>query len=193
MWYMSSTSATDPRQALLDRVLTDVSTHGLADRSMRDIAAAIGSSHRMLNYHFGSRDGLVAAIVTEVELGQRRQMRDLATGSDDAATIMRDLWAEVSSPPLRPFVHLFFEALTQALHRRPGTEGFLEALTDGWIDDAAGIVTTLGAGGTMSGDRAQLRLGVAVMRGLLIDVLAQDDATDATDAFERFLELLDGS
>ena len=33
---------------------------GIADLSLRELAAAIGTSHRMLLYHFGSREGLLA-------------------------------------------------------------------------------------------------------------------------------------
>ena len=183
----------DPRRDLLERVMHEVALHGLADRSLRDIGTAIGSSHRMLHYHFGSRDGLVAAIVAEMEPQQRRQLRDLATTTDDPSEIMRQVWSETSSPPLRPFVRLFFEALTQALAERPGTEGFLESLTDGWLDDGAEITAQLSlADGPMS-DRVDLRLGVAVTRGLLIDVLASGDAGPATEAYERFIELVEQS
>ena len=62
----------DARAELLDRVVADVAEHGLTDRSLRDIAAAVGTSHRMLLYHFGSRQGLVAAIVQSVEAAQRQ-------------------------------------------------------------------------------------------------------------------------
>ena len=59
------------RDELLERIVTEVATHGLADRSMRELAAGVGSSHRMLLYHFGARDGLVAAIVAATEAAQR--------------------------------------------------------------------------------------------------------------------------
>ena len=39
------------------------------------LAAAIGTSHRMLIYHFGSREGLVAAIVASVEAPQESSSR----------------------------------------------------------------------------------------------------------------------
>ncbi|MEZ5140174.1 MAG: hypothetical protein R2711_15805 [Acidimicrobiales bacterium] len=43
------------RRELLDRVLAHVAEQGLSDRSLRDLATAVGTSHRMLLYHFGSR------------------------------------------------------------------------------------------------------------------------------------------
>src|SRR6476620_12522525 len=105
----------DARDDLLERVLPEVAADGLADRSMREIATAIGSSHRMLLYHFGSRDGLVAAIVAATEAAQRDRLRELATTTDSPAELVRRLWASVAAPELRPFVRLFFETLaTQA-------------------------------------------------------------------------------
>ena len=38
--------------------------HGVADLSLRGLAAAIGTSHRMLIYHFDSKAGLLDDIVT---------------------------------------------------------------------------------------------------------------------------------
>src|SRR3954465_12839216 len=105
----------DARDDLLERVLTEVAANGLTDRSMRELATAVGSSHRMLLYHFGSRDGLVAAIVDAGGAAQRETPRGLAPAAHPPADLVRRLWAQVSSPELRPFVRLFFETLaTQA-------------------------------------------------------------------------------
>ena len=168
------------RDELLERIVAEVATNGLADRSMRELAAGVGSSHRMLLYHFGSRDGLVAAIVAATEAAQRDALRELATGTDSPADLVRGLWARVSAPELRPFVRLFFETLaTQA--RTPG------AATDptaDWLD----TVHDLGPVADGSDD-TDTRLGIAVVRGLLVDVLATGDVDAATAALERYLEL----
>ena len=55
------------RDALLRRVVAAAADGGLARRSLRDLAAHVGTSHRMLIHHFGSRDGLLAAVVDAVE------------------------------------------------------------------------------------------------------------------------------
>jgi AcrR family transcriptional regulator len=44
---------------------------GIADLSLRELAAAIGTSHRRLLYHFGSREGLLVAIARAVEEAER--------------------------------------------------------------------------------------------------------------------------
>ncbi len=161
---------------LLERLVDEVSANGLADRSLRQMADAIGSSHRMLHYHFGSRAGLVTAIVDRTEAAQRKLLSQLAEDATDAADLIRSLWHQVSSPELRPFVRLFFECVAVT-----GGEG----LTDPWIELSLSVSERLG----LSASQDDLRLGVAVTRGLLIDVLATDDAGPATRSLERYLEL----
>ena len=53
----------DRREELLDQVADHVLEHGLIGLTLRPVAAAIGTSDRMLIYHFGSRDALVSAVV----------------------------------------------------------------------------------------------------------------------------------
>ena len=169
----------DARAQLLDRVVADVAEHGLTDRSLRDIAAAVGTSHRMLLYHFGSREGLVAAIVQSVEAAQRQLLRELAADTSDPAVLVLALWHRVSSPELRPFVRLFFESLAASA----GSDATPD-LTSPWLDEAANLIAVAG----IDADAVDVRLGIALTRGLLIDVLMTGDVEPATAALQRFLE-----
>lgn len=166
----------DARSELLARVIDDVAANGLADRSLRDIAAAVGSSHRMLHYHFGSRTGLVTAIVEAVESTQRELLLEMSAEATDARELTMALWNRVSSPEMRPFVRLFFECVAAT-----GGEG----LTDPWLSVSADASAAVGA--EVSVD--ELRLGVAVSRGLLIDVLASGETEPATRAMELFVDM----
>lgn len=173
----------EARAQLLARVMAHVADTGLSDVSLREIADAVGTSHRMLNYHFGGRDGLVAAIVATMEAQQREALQELAEGASSPAEVVRAQWAALSRPEVAPFVRLFFEVLALALHGRPGTEGFLEGLTQPWIEVGGEVAERIGA----DVDTAELRLGIAVMRGLLVDALASGDVDAAGEALERFL------
>lgn len=167
---------TTARSTLLERVMEEVAANGLADRSLREVAESAGTSHRMLLYHFGSRAGLVAAIVESVESSQRDLLVQLATSSSDAAELVISLWHQVSSPQMLPFVRLFFECVAAT-----GGEG----LTDPWLQDSESVTEILG----VDLDHDEIRLGIAVTRGLLIDVLATGDAAAATRSLERFVEM----
>jgi AcrR family transcriptional regulator len=169
---------TDARTVLLDRIVGEVGEHGLADRSLRDLARATGTSHRMLLYHFGSREGLVAALVARIEADQRALLVEMAGSADDVAALVMAMWRQVSSPELRPFVRLFFECVAIT-----GGDG----LTDEWLDVAGGAAAGIG----LQTDPDELRLAVAVTRGLLIDVLSTGDTAAATRSLERFLTMWD--
>lgn len=176
----------DPRRALLHTIIDEIAANGLSETSLRELADAVGTSHRMLNYHFGGRAGLVAAVVSENESRQRQLLSTLADGTGGPADVVRSQWTVLADPAMIPHVKLFFELLALALHRRPGTEGFLETLTEPWLDTAFEVaVQRLG----YEPDRAELRLGVAVVRGLLIEAVASNDPGPATESLERFLAM----
>ena len=51
------------RETLLPLLAAYVLENGLADVSLRPLAKAAGTSDRMLLYHFGSKEELVAALL----------------------------------------------------------------------------------------------------------------------------------
>jgi AcrR family transcriptional regulator len=172
------------RDRLLDAAVDHALTKGIVDLSLREIAAGIGTSHRMLIYHFGSREGLLVAVVREVERRERQALTGTLTAAD-----ARRLWSRLADPQLRSQERLFFEIYVHALLGRPGTEGFLEDALDGWITPVAKSMVSVG----VDQDKARVlaRLGLAATRGLLLDLLASGDSAGVTDAFELFIGLLE--
>ncbi len=84
----------------------------------------------MLNYHFGSRAGVVAAVVERIESQQRDALAEIAAEATSTTEIIERQWAQLSDPALAPFIRLFFEVTAQAMFGRPGTDGFLAGLTE---------------------------------------------------------------
>jgi AcrR family transcriptional regulator len=171
------------RERLLAAAMERALHGGITDLSLRELAAAIGTSHRMLIYHFGSREGLLNAVTAAVEQAQRT-----AVSQGEIGTSARQLWDHFSDPQLWPAERLFFELYAHALLGRPGTEGFLDNAIEPWVDMMAAALQR-DAGLDSQTARVQARLGVAVTRGLLLDVLTTGDRGAATEAFERYLEL----
>lgn len=173
----------DARTALLDRLVAHGAEHGLTSLSLRELAAAVGTSHRMILYHFGSREGLVAAVVARVEAAQRELLLATAASATSGPDLVRAVWSAVSDPARRDAVALFFEILAAAAQRRPGTEGFLDGLSAPWVAAATEAADQLG----IDVDEVELTLGLAVTRGLLVEVLVTGDRGAATTALERHL------
>jgi AcrR family transcriptional regulator len=89
----------DPKQQLLERALGYLAEHGIGDISLRELAAALGTSHRMLIYHFGSKEGLFVAVVQESENQLRRLLADsFGPTSPDLVVLGRDFWRRLRSP-----------------------------------------------------------------------------------------------
>ena len=66
---------TSARERLLAAAIEYVSQHGVGEISLRGLAAALGTSHRMLIYHFGSREALLIEVIRTVEEQQRAGAR----------------------------------------------------------------------------------------------------------------------
>jgi AcrR family transcriptional regulator len=157
---------------------------------LRDLAAAIGTSHRMLIYHFGSREGLIVAVVQAVEAAQRRFLAELsADPTRSPIELMRAMWQRVADPSLWPNERLFFEIYSLALQGHPGTAGLLDNIVDAWVEPAARLGERRGL--SPEAARAEARLAVAVSRGLLLDLLATHDRPAVDAALERYLAQLE--
>ena len=179
-------TASQPRDRLLAAAVEQAMRGGIADLSLRELAAAIGTSHRMLLYHFGSREGLLVAVARAVEEAERARFLSWGMTADDA----RRIWARLSDPALWPAERLFFELYVQALLGRLGDDRFLDSAVEGWIAPIAAAMVQAGASEETA--RADTRLGLAVVRGLLLDLLATGDRDGVTEAYERFLQLYEG-
>jgi AcrR family transcriptional regulator len=178
----------NPRQELLERAVDFIATRGISDLSLRELAAAIGTSHRMLIHHFGSKEGLWVEVVQAVEAAQREALGDLLPdAAADPAEAMRTWWRHISDPSLWPNERLFFELYGQALQGRPGTEALLEGIVDRWLDAITDI--NVAAGMEPGFARAHGRLGIAVTRGLLLDLLATGDRAGVDAAVEAWITL----
>jgi AcrR family transcriptional regulator len=177
------------RDRLLHDAIAYVAEHGLADLSLRRLAAAIGTSHRMLIYHFGSKEGLVVAVIRAVEEQQRARLAELELDpSLSPGEMARRMWEHLSDPALWPNERLFFEMYGHALQARaPGSADFLRDIVESWLEPIAAIRATQGM--TPEAARAQARLDLAMTRGLLLDLLATGDRAGADAAVEQAIAL----
>jgi AcrR family transcriptional regulator len=186
----------DARQQLLDAAIDHVAAHGLHDLSMRSLAAELGTSHRMLSHHFGSKDGLWLAIVQEVERRQLAAIGELEaqlTASSPTASLpdaslpdaMRAWWRHIADPSLWPSERLFFEVYAQALRGREPASQLLDNVVESWLEPATRMAEAMGV--APEDARAFARLGLAVTRGLLLDLLATGDRAGVDAAMEQWI------
>jgi AcrR family transcriptional regulator len=106
---------TTSRREELAQAATDyVLTHGLVGLSLRPLAAEIGTSDRMLLYHFDSKDDLVATVLRVSNDRSVAEMRGLPPAADVRRAVL-DLWAMVTSPRLARCQRMYVEAAALGL------------------------------------------------------------------------------
>ncbi|MGO9522052.1 TetR/AcrR family transcriptional regulator [Mycobacterium sp.] len=177
---MARTPNLDRRRQLLDALVDEFAAGGVGDRSLRAVATAVGTSHPMLLHHFGSREDLLVAIVEEVERRQMGLLPDLPANPADSFAAM---WADLRRPELRQLERLFFECYARATQGEKPFARMVPGAVNGWLAEVEAI-----AGGAI--DHALARLGLAVVRGLLLDLVATDDEAAVDAAAKAFTELL---
>ena len=172
----------DPRRRrqLLDALVDEFATGGVGHRSLREVAEAVGTSHRMLLHHFGSKEDLLVAIVEEVERRQMTVLPDLPTEPADNFAAM---WSDVSRPELRQAERLFFECYARASQGEKPFDRMVPGAVNGWLDEVDAVAD-------VPVDRAFARLGMAVVRGLLLDLVATDDDAGVQAAADVFVSML---
>lgn len=102
------------REAWTTQATDYVCVHGLIGLSLRPLAAALGTSDRMLLYHFGTKDDLVAAVLQETSERSIRFLVDLPASADLRAAV-HDLWDAWRSSELEPCTRIYVEAAALGL------------------------------------------------------------------------------
>ena len=127
-------------QAATDYVLA----HGLVGLSLRPLAAELGTSDRMLLYHFASKDDLIAAVLRVSNDRSVAEIRALPA-SPDVHTAVLDLWAAVTTPQLARCQRMYVEAAALGLFGREPYASVVREANEVWI---AAVADHLVASGT---------------------------------------------
>ncbi len=114
--------------------------HGLTSASLRPLAKAAGTSDRMLIYHFGSKDRLVAELLVTIaaDLTVKLDAALPLRQTSDKKMLLNEVLAVVRSPVVAAYIRLWREvvataALGEQAHREMAAgiiEGYVAWLAD---------------------------------------------------------------
>ncbi|MDT0469207.1 TetR/AcrR family transcriptional regulator [Streptomyces gibsoniae] len=176
---------------LLEAAYQYALAHGLTDLSLRPLAEAIGSSPRVLLFLFGSKDGLLQALLErarddELALLARARQPEHPAGLVPA---VERVWAWLAAKEHRPLLRLWAEAYARSLVQPDGAwAGFARATVENWLSVLADCQPP--SERDSEDGAARRTLALAVLRGALFDLLATDDEKRLTEAVEHQLSLL---
>ena len=176
-----------PRARLLEAAIDHFGRNGIGDTSLRGIAEALGTSHRMLIYHFGSREGLLAEVTRAVEARQRSVMTATYDADLPPLEAAAKYWEETVEATLR-YGPLFFELASHAMQGRAHAASLREELIAAWLPQVTELCRAIGIPAGQAQTHARLALGAA--RGLLLDLLVsgdRDEVARAADLLNRLL------
>ncbi|GGA32321.1 TetR/AcrR family transcriptional regulator [Dyella nitratireducens] len=168
--------------ALIDYLLT----HGLSELSLRPLAAELGTSARLLIYHFDSKEGLLAAAMDAMHTHLRHSLQALAEAeAPKGIKPLRRFWDWAIAAENLPYMKLLYELQMLAV-RNPETYGpFLQNSAAGWLALVKRIMPD------DERDAAMTSLPIAVFDGLFLELMSTGDRRRTTRALDRFIELVE--
>jgi AcrR family transcriptional regulator len=170
------------RRELLELTFRYVAQNGLSELTLRPLAAAIGSSPRVLLYLFGSKDGLVREVLGLARERELEFMADVGQQAEGATDALRRLWDWLDDSGHAPVLRLWVESYARSLNGGEPWAGFAAQTVTDWLAILRPLLDRPGESG-----RADATLTLAVLRGLLLDVLATGDNDRVRAALDRFL------
>lgn len=177
------------RPALLHAATEYALATGVADLTLRPLAAAVGTSITSLVRQFGSKDELIHEICRDLQgrMVVALQARRRAT-SDDPSEVLRALWRMWLTPEyMRQFAFLF-ELYGLALRYPDRYEWFANSVVEEWMTPFQ--ETLIARGHSVDHARDLTTLVLATVRGLHLDVAATRDVARVDAAFELALQSL---
>jgi AcrR family transcriptional regulator len=161
------------RDELTEAATDYVLEHGLIGLSLRPLAAALGTSDRMLIYHFGSKDELVAAVLAT---SNDRSM-EFITAMKPAPSLRQavlDLWSTYSDGQVQRCQLMYVEAAALGLFGREPYASSIRESNAVWM---AAMATHLERSGVAAADAPRLATLIdATFNGVLLDRPLDDDA-----------------
>src|SRR5258705_5927995 len=181
-----SRAASARQLELLERAYAYVLQHGLTSLSLRPLAQAIGSSPRVLLFLFGSKEGLVQALLARARAAELEFLEQTPpTGSaEDFASVVRGVWQWLRDKQHRRMLALWLETYARSLVEPGGPcADFARKTVDDWLE----LLAARQAHPRSRAGATERALALAVLRGALLDLLATGDEGRTTAIVEAYL------
>jgi AcrR family transcriptional regulator len=170
------------RDQLLSDCLAYFLRHGVAGLSLRPLAAAVGTSARMLLHYFGSKEALIAEVMEQVQARLQRSFRELLAPSGRGLNPLLKFWRVLSNKTNRPFLRLLFEVQMLALQNPRRYRRYLTKSSVSWRHLIERALPRKGR------SAATATLYNAVVDGLLLELLSTGDLRRTSRALTLFTE-----
>lgn len=172
------------KQELLDATIGYLVRHGLADLSLRPLAAATGTSARLLIYHFGSKERLLAEVLDTLQSRLRASFGEVSAAGEGGEAPLKTFWKWATSRRNFASLRLLYELQILAAQNPESYGRYLERNSRDWIELVRSALPP--------GERtdAMATLLVAVFDGLFLELVSTGDRRRTSDALDEFIRLV---
>jgi AcrR family transcriptional regulator len=172
------------KAVLLESLIAYLVKRGIADVSLRPMAAAVGTSARLLIFHFGSKERLLVEVLDEMQARLQRSLGQLLEEPSAArAAPLRQFWdwalKDANFAQLRVVYELHILAAQD--HRTYGR--YLKRNSLNWLELVQAALKP------SQRSPALATLIVAVFDGLFIEVVSTGDRRRASAAIDEFVSM----
>ena len=174
------------RDELIAKSLDYFLEHGVAELSLRPLAQEIGTSARMVVYHFGSKAGLITAVMDEVRAGIQKSFAAALVDSrtKPSGSVIHRFWARMIQPSNIRYLRLLLEVQVLAMHNPARYARYLERTSSSWLEIIEASLPS------SRENRIVATLYAAVIDGLLLEYLSTGDDQRTTKALDCFRGLM---
>jgi AcrR family transcriptional regulator len=125
----------DRREAAIERMADHVLSEGLAAGTLRPLAAAAGTSDRMLLYYFADKDELLTATLNRIATRMIVQLDGSIPVEPRRPfpVLLQQVWAALASESLQPFMPLWLELASGAARGLQPHRDVAGKIADGFL------------------------------------------------------------
>lgn len=172
------------KQELVEATIGYLVAHGLADLSLRPLAAAAGTSARLLIYHFGSKERLLAEVLDTLQGRLRESFAEVSAAGEEGEAPLVTFWKWAISRRNFASLRLLYELQILAAQNPESYGRYLERNSRDWLE----LVRT--ALPPAERTDAMATLLVAVFDGLFLELMSTGDRKRATGALDEFVRIV---
>ena len=124
----------DTRERLRRDCLRYFLRHGVANLSLRPLAAAVGTSARMLLHYFSSKEKLIAEVMAQVQTRLQDAFQELSGDGREGRRedLLPGFWKVLSHETNQPSLRLLFEVQMLALQNPRRYRRYLTSTSANW-------------------------------------------------------------
>ena len=170
---------------LLDAALKYLINHGVANASLRPMAAELGTSPRILMFHFRSKEGLLQDVFEELHSRLQASLRAMASSDSDSFRVapLRRFWQWATSRENFPYFCLLYEAQIVALQNPQEYGRYLRKASSDWQAAAFDLMSP------SLKSKAMASLCIAVFDGLMLELMSGGDRRHLTESLDLFISM----